>query len=97
MKAGTIALPSGPAANRDPAVYPDPDRFDITRRNAEPHLTFGGGVHYCLGAALARAELQEALPILARRLPALRADGPAEWRTGALIRGPEKLPLRFGS
>jgi cytochrome P450 len=97
VKAGTIALPSGPAANRDPAVYPDPDRFDITRRNAEPHLTFGGGVHYCLGAALARAELQEALPILARRLPALAADGPAEWRTGALIRGPEKLPLRFGS
>ena len=94
VKAGTIALPSGPAANRDPAVYADPDRFDITRRHAEPQLTFGGGVHYCLGAALARAELQEALPILARRLPALRADGPAEWRTGALIRGPEKLPIR---
>jgi cytochrome P450 len=94
IKKGTIALPSGPAANRDPAVYPDPDRFDI-RREAEPHLTFGGGVHYCLGAALARAELQEALPILARRLPGLAADGPAEWRTGALIRGPEKLPIRF--
>ena len=78
VKAGTIALPSGPAANRDPAVYPDPDRFDITRRPAEPQLTFGGGVHCCLGAALARAELQEALPILAQRLPALRADGPAE-------------------
>ena len=97
IKAGTIALPSGPAANRDPAVYTDPDRFDITRRDAEPQLTFGGGVHYCLGAALARAELQEALPILARRLPRLTADGPAEWRTGALIRGPEKLPLRFAT
>jgi len=95
VKAGTIALPSGPAANRDPAVYPDPDRFDITRHPAEPHLTFGGGVHYCLGAALARAELQEALPILAQRLPALRADGPAEWRTGALIRGPERLPITW--
>jgi len=96
IKAGTIALPSGPAANRDPAVYPEPDRFDITRRPTESQLTFGGGVHYCLGAALARAELQEALPILAQRLPALRADGPAVWRTGALIRGPEKLPVRFG-
>jgi cytochrome P450 len=95
VKAGTIALPSGPAANRDPAVYPEPDRFDITRPLPEPHLSFGGGVHYCLGAALARAELSEALPILARRMPAFRADGPAEWRTGALIRGPEKLPVRF--
>jgi cytochrome P450 len=96
VKAGTIALPSGPAANRDPAVYPDPDRFDITREPGEPHLTFGGGVHYCLGAALARAELAEALPILARRLPHLRADGPDVWRTGALIRGPERLPIAFG-
>jgi hypothetical protein len=95
VKAGTIALPSGPAANRDPAVYPDPDRFDITRK-AAPHLTFGGGVHYCLGAALARAELQEALPILARRLPGVRGDGPAVWRTGSLIRGPERLPIAFG-
>jgi cytochrome P450 len=95
VKAGTIALPSGPAANRDPAVYPDPDRFDITRHPAEPHLTFGGGVHYCLGAALARAELQEALPILAQRLPGMRADGRAEWRTGALIRGPERLPITW--
>src|SRR5262245_56712834 len=96
VKECTIALPAGPAANRDPAVYPEPDCFDITRRPAEPQLTFGGGVHYCLGAALARAELQEALPILARRLPRLRADGPAPWRTGALIRGPERLPLAFG-
>ena len=95
VKAGTIALPSGPAANRDPTVYPDPDRFDITRRPPEPHLTFGGGVHYCLGAALARAELQEALPILAQRMPVLRPDGAVEWRTGALIRGPERLPVSF--
>jgi hypothetical protein len=97
VKAGTIALPSGPAANRDPAVYPDPDRFDIARQHAAPQLTFGGGEHYCLGAALARAELQEALPILARRLGPLEAAGAIEWRRQALIRGPERLPLRFGA
>ena len=95
IAAGTIALPSGPAANRDPAVYPDPDRFDIARTPAQPMLTFGAGVHYCLGAALARAEIQEALPILARRLPRLEMAGEAVWRRGALIRGPELLPVRF--
>jgi cytochrome P450 len=95
VKAGTIALPSGPAANRDPGVYPDPDRFDIARRHALPQLTFGGGEHYCLGAALARAELQEALPILAHRLPRLAAAGPIGWRRQSLIRGPESLPIRY--
>jgi cytochrome P450 len=97
IPAGTIALPSAPSANRDPEVYRDPDRFDITRRHPEPQLTFGGGVHYCLGASLARAELQEALPILARRLPKLEADGPAEWRTQVLIRGPARLPIGFAA
>ena len=95
LPAGTIVLPSGPAANRDPAMYPDPDRFDMTREHAEPMLTFGGGAHYCLGASLARFELQEALVILAQRLPKLAPDGEARWRRGALIRGPETLPIRF--
>jgi cytochrome P450 len=95
IEAGTIVLPSAPAANRDPEVYEDPDRFDITRRHPEPMLTFGGGVHYCLGASLARAEIQEALPILARRMPALEADGPPRWRSQVLIRGPERLPVGF--
>jgi cytochrome P450 len=93
VEAGTIALPSGPAANRDPAAYPDPERFDITRRHGVPQLTFGGGEHYCLGAALARAELQEALPILARRLPHIAPAAEIEWRRQALIRGPERLRL----
>lgn len=96
IPAGTVALPSGPAANRDPEVYPDPDRFDITRDHAQPMLTFGGGVHYCLGASLARLEIQHALMILSRRLPGLVADGEPQWRRGALIRGPESLPIRFG-
>ncbi len=93
---GTVALPSAPSANRDPAVYEDPDRFDIGRRHPEPQLTFGGGIHHCLGAALARAELQEALPLLARRLPDLALDGEVVWRTQVLIRGPQRLPIRFG-
>jgi cytochrome P450 len=97
IPAGLVALPSAPAANRDPEIYADPDRFDITRRHPEPQLTFGGGVHYCLGANLARAELQEALPILARRLPGLEADGPAEWRRQVLIRGPARLPIGFAT
>jgi cytochrome P450 len=94
---GTVALPSAPSANRDPAVYEDPERFDIRRHHPEPQLTFGGGIHHCLGAALARAELQEALPLLARRLPGLAADGEVEWRTQVLIRGPQRLPIRFAA
>lgn len=95
IPSGTIALPSAPAANRDPLIYPDPDRFDITREPAQPMLTFGGGAHYCLGATLARYELQESLAILARRLPGLEKAGEASWRRGALIRGPETLPIEF--
>lgn len=94
---GTVLIPSAPAANRDPQIYPDPDRFDITRSHAEPMLTFGGGAHYCLGASLARIELQEALVILAQRLPGLAANGDPEWRVGSQIRGPEILPVHFGA
>lgn len=96
IPAGTVALPSGPAANRDPKVYPDPDRFDMNRKHDEPMLTFGGGAHYCPGASLARIEMQEALVILSKRLPHLATDGKAQWRRGALIRGPESLAVRFG-
>lgn len=95
IPAGTVVLPSAPAANRDPAVYPDPDRFDLLREHAEPQLTFGGGVHFCLGASLARAEIAEVLPMLARHMPDLALDGAIEWRRGSLIRGPERLPIRF--
>ena len=97
IPSGTVAHPSGPAANRDPDVYPDPDRFDITREHAQPMLTFGGGAHYCLGASLARIEIEEALVILSRRLPGLALDREPRWRVGSLIRGPETLFVRFGS
>ena len=73
VEPGQVLTLSLPAAGRDPAANPDPDRFDITR--PEPrHLAFGGGAHFCLGAPLARAEAQEALPLLFERLPSLRLD-----------------------
>lgn len=95
--AGTIVTPALAMANRDRSVYETPDRFDIRREpSGQPHMTFGSGIHYCLGAALARAELQEALPILARRMPGVRLDGPVVWKPqGTAIFGPEKLPLAF--
>ena len=76
-------------------MFADPDAFDITREPAgQPQLTFGSGIHYCLGAALARAELQEALPILARRMPDLALDGPITWKPNAVgIFGPDHLPV----
>ncbi len=94
---GTFISPAMAVANFDGSVFTDPRGFDITREPAgQPQLTFGSGIHYCLGAALARAELQEALPILARRLPDLELDGEVVWKPlTAGIWGPERLPVRF--
>ena len=94
IPAGTMVMLSLAAANHDPGVFPNPFDFDITATR-EAHLTFGGGPHYCLGASLARAEMQEALPILARRLPDLAIDGEPVWRQGAGIYGPVTLPITF--
>lgn len=98
-----VAIPAGThvtmflvAGNTDPAVFgPDATRFDITAERPPP-LTFGAGIHYCLGANLARAELAEALPILARRLGPITAAGDAAWRPSVGITGPVTLPIRFG-
>jgi len=91
---GTVVSLSTAAANHDPAAYTEPERFDITAER-EPPLTFGGGAHYCLGANLARAEMQEALATLARRMPDLRIDGEVRWRPLTGISGPIVLPLAF--
>ena len=90
------------AANRDPAVFEDPDRFDVARRPGAT-LTFGFGTHFCLGAHLARAELDVSLKVLLERLPNLRLAGTADADdiriTSSfvqLLRGPNRLPVRFG-
>jgi cytochrome P450 len=85
------------SANRDPAVYPDrPDCLDITRPNVRP-LSFGGGIHHCLGAQLARIEAEVAISTLLRRLPELRLDEPddPEWRPTFVLRGLKRLPASW--
>jgi cytochrome P450 len=81
------------AANRDPGVFPDPARFDVTRANARDHLAFSGGVHYCLGAGLARLEAEVALRALTERFPALRVAGRPVRRDLRTLRGFEVLPV----
>jgi unspecific monooxygenase len=83
------------AANRDPARFPNPHRFEITRQE-NPHLGFGAGIHYCVGAPLARLEMQVALQVLNERLPRLRlAVHSLEYRPSYVIRGLKSLPVVF--
>jgi cytochrome P450 len=82
-------------ANRDPEVFDDPDRFDVTREH-KPHVSFGGGAHICIGAPLARLEAQVALLRLFERFPNLRLadpDAAPQWRTLPFFRGLERLDL----
>ncbi|MDT5048997.1 MAG: hypothetical protein QOG75_4895 [Mycobacterium sp.] len=95
VPAGTIVMVNTAAANRDPAVFDDPDRLDITREGPASMLTFGGGIHYCLGAHLARAELAEALTMMTRRMPNARPSGPGPWKPLLGITGPTTLPIEF--
>jgi cytochrome P450 len=84
------------AANRDPAVYPDPDRLDITRPSIKP-MSFGGGIHFCLGAQLARIEGEIAIATMLRRLPSLKLDDVEHphWRKTFVLRGLNSLPARW--
>ena len=93
--AGAFILVNTYAANRDNAIYDDPTRFDITRDDPPPILTFGGGVHYCLGANLARLELAEALKILTQRLPNPRRTESVPWKPLLGLSGPTSLQLEF--
>ncbi|MFC4949850.1 cytochrome P450 [Pseudonocardia sp. GCM10023141] len=98
VQAGESVIVSVHAANRDPGVFADADTL-VLDRPAGHHVAFGHGAHHCLGAQLARMELQEALSALLREFPDLRLAVPAQdvpWRTGALVRGPRELPLTWG-
>ena len=97
--AGTFMSVGLAEANRDSAVFTEPETFDITSTpSGQPQVTFGSGIHYCLGAALARAELQEALPLLAQRMPKLAIDGDITWKPeGVGIFGPAHMPITFAA
>jgi cytochrome P450 len=92
---GAILVCGIGAANRDPAHFPDPDCLDIRRRDNR-HLSFGFGIHFCLGAPLARVEGQVAIGTLLRRRPRLElATDTPEWRESSTLRGLKALPLSF--
>ncbi|MET8971442.1 cytochrome P450 [Streptomyces hydrogenans] len=104
VEVGGVRIPAGDAvyvsylaANRDPEVFPEPDRLDFDR-DYNPHVAFGHGPHYCPGATLARLESEILLGSLWTRFPGLRLAVPEEalrWQRGALIRGPETLPVTW--
>jgi len=99
LERGTKVAMLYASANRDPRKFDDPDRI-ILSRDPNPHVTFGLGIHFCLGAPLARLELQIALPAIARRFPGLHlADetAPLAYGAGFVIRGVQRLPVRTGS
>ena len=97
---GGVEVPKGAelgllfaAANRDPDVFADPDRMDLTRE-PNPHLTFGAGIHFCLGAPLARIELQTSLRTLLERFPRMELIEEPTWKPGFVLRGLEGLRVR---
>jgi cytochrome P450 len=94
---GEVTFAAIGSANRDEAAFAEPDRLDITRADNR-HLGFGQGIHYCLGAPLARLEAQIAIDTLVRRMPGLRLKCEPEalrWRRSLILRGLESLPLAF--
>jgi cytochrome P450 len=98
VRAGEAVLPAYEAANRDPRAFHDPDRLDLTRIPNPSHVAFGHGTHFCLGARLARIELQVAHSALPRYFPDMRlaeTDEGLRWKTGLIMRGPAALPVTW--
>lgn len=96
LPAGSTVVVSLAGANRDPAVFEEPERFDVARPNAKDHLTFSSGVHVCLGASLARMEGVTALRSLFERFPDLAVDGELRHRQLFTLHGYRELPVRLG-
>jgi cytochrome P450 len=94
FKAGEMVLLSFPAANRDPAMFPDADKVIIDRKENR-HAAFGLGIHRCVGSNLARMEMTVAVEEFLKRIPEFSLAGQVTWSEGS-VRGPRKLPLRFG-
>ena len=95
MPKGTMVITALGAANRDPAQFPDPDVLDVTRKDPR-HISFGFGIHFCLGAPLARVEGQLAIGTLLRRMPGLALDeANPEWRESSVLRGLKRLNVTF--
>jgi cytochrome P450 len=94
VRAGETVVAVLGAANRDPAQFPDPDRLDLARK-PNRHLAFGGGIHFCLGAPLARMEARIAIPALLARLPGLELAAPPVRRDTVTLRGLASLPVAF--
>jgi len=96
IPSGSMVVATIGAANRDPSHFPDPDRLDIAR-SENRHVSFGFGIHFCIGAPLARVEGQIALGTLLRRMPglALQAGATPDWRESSTLRGLKKLPVTF--
>ncbi len=92
-KGETVGLLLG-AANRDPERFPEPDRF-IPERNPNPHVSFGAGIHFCIGAPLARLELEIAFPTLMTRLPKIRLAEEPRYRNAYHFHGLESLKVEF--
>ena len=93
FKAGEMVLLSFPAANRDPAVFPDADKVIIDRKENR-HAAFGLGIHRCVGSNLARMEMTVAVEELLKRVPEFSLDGEVTWSEGS-VRGPRRLPVKF--
>lgn len=95
IPAGKIVVTVLAAANRDPKVFADPARFDVTRENAGDHVAFSSGIHYCLGAGLARMEAEVGLRALFERFPALTLAAPPHRRPTRTLRGFDAMPVRL--
>ena len=93
MRRGSVMVGLLAGANRDPQVFPEPEKFDVTRENARDHVSFSAGRHYCLGAALARMEGEVGLRTLFERYPDLRVERGAVRRSTRILRGYEQLPV----